>query len=211
MQACRLAVEQHRDFELRVPCYGSGRGLPGQYSSQPSSARSSVELLAAGGGAGAAAGPAASGSQLPGSGSVAEGCPGQPQGGGPVRWVRMQFRSTSGPSALKMAPSISIPPMLVQPTTADGSATGGHAYYWATIDPPSPHHHHHHQHGAGALAPLGSSCNGLEEGAVGVWGDRLGSHYSSSAMSVMSAASSSLAPSGGGPLQVGAPPGGLGG
>lgn len=157
LQACRLAVEQRRNFELRVPCARtpplprpSGSVATSTGGLTPSADGSISALGSLGGGflgaddhpGGAAHSFASGGSSgvLPGPPTLSLRGGGESVGGGSSyydagsrlaasaqRWVCLQFRSASSPSALCVAPAMSIPPTLMtQPDKQN--------YYWVTVD-----------------------------------------------------------------------------
>lgn len=151
VQAYRLAVEQRRNFELRIPCStaatatGTG-GTTNTYGgstdalncgSTASNASGPLPGLPAWGGNPGGSNFDASNSSfgsivppLAGGGSYSGGDSRRRSlGAAQPRYVRFQFRSVSS-VASHMAPAVSIPPTLM--------SSDGHNYYWSTVDVPAP-------------------------------------------------------------------------
>ncbi|KAI8471136.1 MAG: kinase-like domain-containing protein [Monoraphidium minutum] len=149
-QACKLAVDQRRNFELRAPCarnpppprpprsctvstsgtFSSTDGfddgpLPGGVPSGPYAPTAAAAAAAAVARPPPSLASAAGGDAGPRSGALLGG--GGAAAPGPPRWVCLQFRSAGSPTALGMGPTISIPPTLM-------TAPDKQNYYWVTVD-----------------------------------------------------------------------------
>eukprot|EP00878_Enallax_costatus_P013965 GHUV01014604.1.p1 GENE.GHUV01014604.1~~GHUV01014604.1.p1 ORF type:complete len:586 (+),score=141.50 GHUV01014604.1:545-2302(+) len=181
VQAYRLAVEQRRNFELRIPCNIGGSVSVTVHShdqqvSQAGSAASNHSSSHLGFlSSSHAAAPWSSvspSSNLDSTGATAErserkavsfagGCngaiePSRRRSISGMRYVRFQFRSVSS-VASHMAPAISIPPALMNRDTENN-------YYWATVDVPSAASQHGGEEGSSFLS-YGSGLGGALDGA----------------------------------------------
>lgn len=178
MQAYKLAIEQHRNFELRVPANIS---MPTSYYAHAeammhSSSGSMGQLGSSTDGMPAAAGGSGSGTQ-PGpdpnsqlaavvaatAAAMERSHPSlQPQADyqsrrrsiGGMRYIRFQFRSVSSVGS-HMAPAVSVPPALVSMDRTN--------YYWGTVDIPASSVHGEH------MAEMGYTFGPAQLNGVSSW------------------------------------------
>jgi hypothetical protein len=146
VQAYQLAVEQRRNFEIRVPCcvggssnLGFSHSINQELQSTPTSRESNSSQLPQAwqsnfpgctGWGGFGGDGSNSGSLLPPVGSSSHNSQEARRRNiaANMRYVRFQFRSVVS-VACRMAPAISIPPALAADDTE-------HNYYWSTADIP---------------------------------------------------------------------------